>query len=222
MVRHLAVPKSMVRHKAFVVAIVAGIIAFAAGLLVRPGLATGIGADVFFAVYLGLIVLHWHKFTAEHFRKTAAEDDAPATAIFAATVVVVAAAMASLFLALNGGPAVGPWPILVGAAAVVLGWFAVHTLAALHYGYEYYEAPPGGETGEVSGGLDFPGRHAPDGLAFLYFSYVIGMTAQVSDVEVTSPKMRRLVTVHALFSFWFNTVLLAATVNAAIAIAGGR
>jgi len=58
------------------------------------------------------------------------------------------------------------------------------------------------------GGLDFPGTKEPDGAAFLYFSYVIGMTCQVSDVQVTSCEMRRLVLLHGILSFGFNTVIL--------------
>ena len=64
-----------------------------------------------------------------------------------------------------------------------------------------------------------PGGEEPDGTAFLYFSYVVGMTAQTSDTAVVSNAMRRLVTLHGVFSFFFNTVIVAASVNVAISLA---
>jgi len=143
-------------------------------------------------------------------------------AIFGVTAIVVAVAVLFLFLALSEGEQVNPYEVWTSAVSVVLGWFTVHTMAALHYAYEYYAEPKGTErSGAAVGGLDFPGDGAePDGGAFIYFSYVVAMTAQVSDVEVTSRSMRRLVTLHGVFSFFFNTVILAATVNVAVTLAG--
>ncbi len=88
-----------------------------------------------------------------------------------------------------------------------------HTTFAFRYAHEYYEAPAGAE--KVDGGLQFPGEEQPDYLDFLYFSMVLGMTFQVSDVQITSRKFRRLATVHGLLSFLFNTIILALTVNIA-------
>jgi uncharacterized membrane protein len=111
--------------------------------------------------------------------------------------------------------------IALGAASVVLGWFAVHTMWAMHYAFEYYDEPktsPKGAKRGVEGGLEFPGGEEPDGTAFLYFSYVIGMTAQTSDTAVTSNAMRRLITLHSVFSFFFNTVIVAAAVNIVVSL----
>ncbi|HTN62878.1 MAG TPA: DUF1345 domain-containing protein, partial [Devosia sp.] len=90
---------------------------------------------------------------------------------------------------------------------------------------EYYAAPkasPGGKKGKaaVVGGLDFPSGDEPGGLSFLYFSYVIGMTAQVADVSITSREMQRLVLLHGIFSFFFNTVIVAAMVNIVVSLKG--
>ena len=113
--------------------------------------------------------------------------------------------------------------MVLGIASVVLGWLCVHTMLAFHYAYEYYgtdTSSPKGPDGHRHhvGGLDFPGKEAPDALSFLYFSFVIGMTAQVSDVEVTSNSMRKLVLVHGILAFFFNTVILAAAVNVVVAL----
>jgi uncharacterized membrane protein len=99
------------------------------------------------------------------------------------------------------------------AATLLVSWLMTHTTFAFRYAHEYYEAPAGAE--KVDGGLQFPGEDQPDYLDFLYFSMVLGMTFQVSDVQITSRKFRRLATVHGLLSFLFNTIILALTVNIA-------
>jgi uncharacterized membrane protein len=81
------------------------------------------------------------------------------------------------------------------------------------YAHEYYSRS--GEGPGVDGGLRFPGEDHPDYMDFLYFALVLGMTFQVSDVEVTSRKLRRLATLHGFLGFLFNTVILALTVNLA-------
>lgn len=70
----------------------------------------------------------------------------------------------------------------------------------------------------MEGGLDFPGTPEPRGSDFVYFAFVIGMTAQTSDVQITTQRMRSINIVHAIVSFFFNTVLVAAAVNAAVAL----
>ena len=99
------------------------------------------------------------------------------------------------------------------AATLLLSWLVTHTLFALRYAHEYYEA--GLTSGTVQGGLVFPGDEPPDYWDFFYFSVVLGMTFQVSDVQITSRKLRRLATVHGFLSFAFNTVIVALSVNIA-------
>ena len=67
----------------------------------------------------------------------------------------------------------------------------------------------------IAGGLEFPSEKRPDYLDFMYFSLVLGMTFQVSDVQITARKFRRLAAAHGLLSFLFNTIILALTVNIA-------
>lgn len=99
------------------------------------------------------------------------------------------------------------------AATLLLSWLVTHVLFALRYAHEYYERAS--EPGTVQGGLAFPGGEPPDYWDFVYFAFVLGMTFQVSDVEITSCKLRRLATVHGVVSFVFNTVIVALTVNIA-------
>ncbi len=90
-----------------------------------------------------------------------------------------------------------------------MSWLVTHAVFALRYAHEYYEARADG----ARGGLDFPGKQLPDYLDFLYLAIVIGMTFQVSDVQVTDRYLRQLVMVHGLLSFLFNTIIVALTVN---------
>ncbi len=99
------------------------------------------------------------------------------------------------------------------AATLVLSWLLTHAVFALRYAHEFYQNNAPGP--EIDGGLDFPGTKRPDYWDFLYFSVVLGMTFQVSDVQITSQKLRRLATVHGLLGFLFNTVIVALTVNLA-------
>ena len=101
------------------------------------------------------------------------------------------------------------------AVTLFLSWLVTHVVFALRYAHEYYQT---NAAGAIDGGLDFPGGLKPDYWDFLYFSLVLGMTFQVSDVQITSRKLRRLALVHGLIGFLFNTVIVALTVNIAASL----
>ncbi len=98
------------------------------------------------------------------------------------------------------------------AATLILSWLLAHMVFAFRYAHEWYDLDGLGQT---KGGLQFPSDDQPDYLDFLYFSIVIGMTFQVSDVQITARRLRRLALLHGLVSFLFNTVIVALTVNIA-------
>ena len=114
---------------------------------------------------------------------------------------------------------------LVGGT-LMISWLVTHVVFALRYAHEFYTSTAGvkqvsvGPGREVDGGLEFPGEDAPDYWDFVYFALVLGMTFQVSDVQITSRKLRRLATVHGLIGFLFNTVIVALTVNIAAGLMG--
>lgn len=89
----------------------------------------------------------------------------------------------------------------------------MHTMFALHYAHGYYRDDCQDANLEQAGGLDFPQDTQPDYWDFLYFSFVIGMTCQVSDVQVVSKAMRKLALGHGILTFFFNTVILALSIN---------
>ncbi len=101
----------------------------------------------------------------------------------------------------------------IGLAALTIlsSWAFTQVMFALHYAHDYYAA----ESRATSGGLDFPGGHAPDYGDFLYFACVIGTSGQTADVSFTSRTMRRTGLVHCVLAFFFNTTLVALTINIA-------
>ena len=103
--------------------------------------------------------------------------------------------------------------LTLAGLTVVASWTVTHTVFALHYAHHYYGDGPAPGADDDRGGLAFPGDALPDYWDFLYFSFVVGMTCQVSDVQVTSRAMRRMTLLHGVLSFFFNTVILALSVN---------
>ncbi|RYE10403.1 MAG: DUF1345 domain-containing protein [Hyphomicrobiales bacterium] len=213
-------PFHTTRHFGFYAAAGAALLAGLGAALLTPQLSISIGVNAFFLVYLGFMLRLVPRKSAQTLRRHAAEDDAPAPILLLVMLAAVVVSAATLFVSLAGEHA-SPVLLILGIASVVLGWFAIHTMWAMHYAYEYYSVGAAGRDGRADseGGLDFPGGEDPDGTAFLYFAYVIGMTAQTADTNVTSNAMRRLVAIHGVFSFFFNTVLVAAAVNIVVSLA---
>ena len=101
--------------------------------------------------------------------------------------------------------------IALAALTIVSSWAFTQVMFALHYAHDYYMT----EISGTNGGLEFPGGHAPDYGDFLYFASVIGTSGQTADVSFTSRGMRRTGTVHCVLAFFFNTTLIALTINIA-------
>jgi uncharacterized membrane protein len=99
----------------------------------------------------------------------------------------------------------------IGLGAVILGWLLIHTILAFRYARLYYQDRDGDNKSD--GGLIFPGGAEPNDLDFAYFSFVLGMTFQVSDVQICSTVIRRLALAHGMVSFGYNTAILALGVN---------
>jgi uncharacterized membrane protein len=107
----------------------------------------------------------------------------------------------------------------LAALTIVGSWSFIHTLFAIHYAHEYFgDADKDPDNFVLRGGLEFPRTKEPVFSDFLYYSYVVGMTCQVSDVQVTHARMRRLTLIHGILSFFFNTIILALSVNFAASI----
>lgn len=207
------------KHLPFLVGLAAAAAAAAVLQAARPELTTVGAANAFFAVYLVLAAARLPRLTASFLRAHAAAEDEPAPVIFAITVATVAVAVGAMFRLINGPHAPGLPELALSLLSVGLGWATIHSMAALHYAHLFWRPAADGKPQRGhQGGLDFPGTPQPGGWDFLYFAFVIGMTAQTSDVDVTDTGMRKFNLLHAVVSFFFNAVLVAAAVNLAVAL----
>ncbi|RSQ83028.1 DUF1345 domain-containing protein [Acinetobacter baumannii] len=102
--------------------------------------------------------------------------------------------------------------VALALLTIISAWLFMHTVFALHYAHDFYMAL---SRNEENGGLDFPGTEHPTYPDFLYFSYIIGTSAQTADVSITNKHMRLLNLFHAVLSFGFNTTILAICINVA-------
>ena len=198
------------------------LVSVAVGLTVTLGLAMTdwtmatkllLGWDTGVLLYLILVYQLMVACGVDEIRRRAAEDDEGAVALLILTglsaLAIMGAIVAELAIAKISGQPRSGIGVAIAMTTIVFSWAFVHTIFALHYAHEYY-----GERGDHAiGGLTFPGRQPPDYWDFLYFSLVIAMTSQVSDVVITSKVIRRIVTVHGALAFFFNVAVLALTVN---------
>jgi uncharacterized membrane protein len=214
----------LARHLQFIAGAVCGVLAAIVSGLFSPRFALPVGADVAFAVYGALVLREMPKLTADYLSRRARAADLPVLLIFVVTVAVVAAALLSLFLLINGKDDPHPLEMAFGLLSIPLGWFTIHAMAALHYAHVFWiddeETDSGGKSKDRKpvGGLEFAGKERPEGWDFLYFSTTVGMTSQTSDTEVSTTQMRRIVLLHSVVSFFFNTVIVAAAVNFAVSL----
>lgn len=164
-------------------------------------------------LYLALIhSVIWHCDVAR-LRRRAKEQDEGGFAILLLSMAATLASLVAIVFELGGtkqaGNAYAVAHVLLAMGTTVLSWAFMHTIFSLHYAHEYY----GEGRDKKLGGLHFPGENEPDYLDFLYFSLVVGMTSQVSDVAITSRSIRRVAALHGVLSFFFNLTVLALTVN---------
>ncbi|HEY0851296.1 MAG TPA: DUF1345 domain-containing protein [Bradyrhizobium sp.] len=166
--------------------------------------------DLFAAIYLVLAYVMMLRCGHEHIKPSAILQDDGRFLIMIVTQLGALASIAAIVFEL-GASNKSAQGLTLAVITIALSWTLVHTTFALHYAHEYYR-------GRKPGGLQFPSgdtRDHADYWDFVYFSFVIGMTAQVSDVGITDKIIRRTATVHGIISFVFNTALLALMVNIA-------
>ena len=169
-----------------------------------------VGWDVFVALYLVLVFTMVLSSGVAHIRRNAVLQDDGRFLILLVTALGAFASIAAIVFELGASNRSGPG-LALATITIALSWAAVHTGFSLHYAHEYYR-------GARPGGLQFPSGDKDDEADywdFVYFSFVIGMTAQVSDVGITDRIIRRTATVHGIISFVFNTALVALMVNIA-------
>jgi len=195
------------RHRRFLLAFVTGLALGGAslGAGVAAGQAMLLAANGFFITYLALMLRFARRQTPASLRAHAELTDEGVPLIAGLALGAVALSLTAIGFALSDA---NPVVAALAVASVPLGWLTLHVLAAFHYAALWY--------GQDARGLVFPGATKPDAWDFLYFSLTIGMTAQVSDVVIERPALRRLVLAHGVVSFFYNTVIVALAVNAAV------
>ena len=166
--------------------------------------------DIFVALYVLLVYSMMLRSGLTHIRRNAVLQDDGRFLILLVTALGAFASIAAIVFEL-GASHHGTKALALATVTVALSWAAVHTAFALHYAHDYYR-------GANPGGLQFPSgdqHEKPDYWDFVYFSFVVGMTAQVSDVGITDRTIRRTATAHGIVSFVYNTALVALMVNIA-------
>ena len=169
---------------------------------------------------LAVILLNWIVILTSHpreVRKIARIQDSSRTYIFLFVIAASVISMVAIFFLLKSGKGHAGGSvnkhILLAIGAVFISWWLVHTIFTMRYAHMYYDTDTDDGRPKEVGGLQFPDENEPDYLDFVYFSFVIGMTFQVSDVEISSREIRRLAWLHGLLSFAFNTAIVALSIN---------
>jgi uncharacterized membrane protein len=215
-------PRHIRHHAAFYIAATAGILVWILARHLGWPIPPVLGGDAFFVIYLAFVAVMRVNMSPDDLRRHASEQDEGILVIVLLAVAAIIFSLTAIFAQLNQGGEPGTWQLACAIASVPLGWLTLHTIAAFHYAHLYY-APSDERAADAApgdaGGLQFPGDEAPGAWDFLYYSFVIGMTAQVSDVQVMNREMRRLTLAQGVLSFFYNTVLIALAVNVAITLA---
>ena len=166
-------------------------------------------------VYLALAWWLCERFDARRTRERAQAQDEPSVVLFLLMLLATLACVAAIVVMMQQGKDLSGFArtlhIAVSVVALIASWLFIQTIFAFRYAHRYYQEEM---LNEPDGpGLKFPGGLDPDYFDFLYYAHVVGMTSQVSDVQVTSREMRRLTLVHSVLSFGFNMLVLALSIN---------
>ncbi len=181
---------------------------------VREALAWVVGG----VVYLTIVIRTMWICTPKIMARQAARQDDSRMVIMALVLLAIGSSFASIVGLLNEAKAAAQakWFYLaLAGGTIIVSWTVTQFVFTLHYAHEFYRPDTGKDP---QGGLDFPGEKNPDYWDFLYFATSIGATSQTSDVAIHSRGLRRLATVHAVVSFFFNTAVLALMINLAASL----
>ena len=171
--------------------------------------------DVFAFTYLVSSWIILFNRSPEQIRHVAKKEDGSIAFVFTVILVSSFASMITvliLIISKKMSHNAEVYSLLVTVASVLLSWLMVHTTFTFHYAHLFYD-DHANDPSRHAEGLDFPAEKKPDYLDFAYFSFVLGMTFQVSDVQITSGKLRRVALFHGMLSFALNTFVVAFTIN---------
>ena len=192
----------------------------AAAFHITPERAVLLGFDAGALVFIVGTIRLMYDGATDTMRQRAAANDPDAHVLIAVSMLIVGVVMVAVVVELTGlGGGHGTGLALAGVT-ILLAWVFTNLLFSLHYAHRFYapgdegDAAGRGDGGkEDTGGLQFPGDEMPTYSDFAYFSFVLGMTFQVSDVVITSRGLRRFALYHALAAFLFNIIVVALSVS---------
>lgn len=183
---------------------------------------TMVGWDIFSLCEIVTYVALFSSMCPRQLRLLASREDASRPVVFFIVIATTLGSLGGVILLLKNQDnwLLSKWlETLIYITGVTFSWVLLHMLFTVKYAHLYYGDHPT-QKGQIAKGLDIPGDEPPDYIDFAYFSFVIGMTFQVSDIEISSKRMRRLVLMHGILSFVFNTVIVALTINVVVNLKG--
>jgi uncharacterized membrane protein len=174
-----------------------------------------VGAFLYFTLVAAMIARASHDSMEKH---AEAQDEGRFGILFFTTLAAIAAfgaIVAQLGSVKDMKGILKDLHIALAATTIFSAWALTHLMFALHYAHEFVieRAAQGNKPAKVRGGLTFPGTENPCYPDFLYFSFIIGVACQTADVEICSPDMRGISLVHSVLAFFFNSAVLALTIN---------
>jgi uncharacterized membrane protein len=183
---------------------------------------TMVGWDIFSLCEIAVSIAIFSAVCPKQLRVLASREDASRAVVFMIVIVAILASLGGVLLLLKNQNAwmLSEWlETTIYIAGVTFSWILLHILFTSRYAHLYY-GDHATKKNEIAKGLEIPGNDAPDYMDFAYFAFVIGMTFQVSDIQITSRQIRRVVLLHGLLSFIFNTVIVALTINVVVNLKG--
>jgi len=223
MSEYIKAPHWFYRIKAFhklLICFGVGLISFLALLPVKMEGATRtmISWDIFSLCMITIYLAIFSAVCPKQLRVLASREDASRPVVFLILMISTVGSLGGVLLLLRNQKG---WLLNAGVETtiyilgVVCSWVLLHLMFTSRYAHLYY-GDHETRKNEMAGGLDIPNEKCPDYVDFAYFSFVIGMTFQVSDIQITSRKMRRVALLHGLLSFIFNTVIVALSINVVV------
>ena len=165
-------------------------------------------------LYLIMAFTMMLRSTSEDIRSRAKRQDEGQTTILVlvsiASVAVLVAIAAQLAYAKDTHGTLKGLHIGLALLTVMTAWLFTQTIFALHYAHEFHD-----RRNSSSPAFIFPGTDEPDYFDFLYVACIIGTSGQTADVSFSARRTRRVGLMHCVLAFFFNTTLLALTINVA-------
>jgi uncharacterized membrane protein len=176
--------------------------------LLSPTRALLVSFNLGMTLFLALLAHAMSRASPATMRQRAGLQDEGKWVVLGASLIIAVIIMVALYQELHAGKDKSVVDALLAGSTIFLSWMFLASIFSQHYAHSYYLEPDGKD-----GGLLFPGTPEPDYWDFMYFSVVLSMTFQVSDVQITSRSIRRLALLHGVVAFVFNVTIIAITVN---------